>query len=351
MEMYNNKDVPAFVDGILNDALAKKASDVYWLPQRQQVEVRVRVAGTQSSVAELPRQFGDQCLTHIKVLAGLLTYRTQIAQDGVIRRDVPGGTSEMRVASMPTVYGERIAIRILDKFEAPMFLEELGFPSAQLEVLRRVVMRPHGLVVLTGPTGSGKTTSIYALIRELLRSRQDPASIITLEDPVESVIDGVSQTHVPQGSEEWTYEIALRSALRQDVKTLVIGEMRDRGVVNVVLDAALTGHRVISTYHAGDIPSVYARLLHQGFEPFLVASAVTAVVSQRLIRGSDGSTYPVAAVLEPDDGWTEFICSRPGLGDLRKRIKEYPLADLAAAAAVLCEKGLLSREKVEQLTV
>ena len=341
------KDVPTFVAGILDDALQQQASDLYWLPRRRGVQVRYRVNGVQREVTETDQEFGEQCLTHIKVLAGLLTYRTQIAQDGVIRRDAEHGNVELRVATMPTLFGERITIRVLDKKRSPLCLEELGLQPACLDLVKRLLMRPNGLIILTGPTGCGKTTSIYAMIRELLRARQDPASIITLEDPVESVIDGVSQTSLSRQQEEWTYESALRAALRQDVKTLVVGEMRDRGVVNVVLDAALTGHRVITTYHAGDIAAVYARILHQGFEPFLVAAAVTGVVTQRLVRGVDGQLTPVTAVLDPDDEWREFICERPELGAIRERVRTQPLADLAAAARELAASGRITKEVAE----
>jgi type II secretory ATPase GspE/PulE/Tfp pilus assembly ATPase PilB-like protein len=206
------------------------------------------------------------------------------------------------------------------------------------------------MIVLTGPTGCGKSTTIYALIRELLREHQDPTSIITLEDPIEKVIGNISQVNVAAGKDEWTYEIALRAALRQDVKTLVVGEMRDRGVVQVVLDAALTGHRVITTYHAGDIPSVYARMLHQGFEPFLIAAAVTGVVTQRLIPGVDDKLVPAAALLEPDDAWREFVCTRPGLGQLRAHVADRPQADIRRRITALADQGRISEEQKSLLT-
>ena len=156
----------------------------------------------------------------------------------------------------------------------------------------------------------------------------DPPSIITLEDPIECEIDNITQTAVSADS-EWNYAAALRAALRQDVKTLVVGEMRDREVVKVTLDAALSGHRVITTYHAGDIPSVYARMLHQGFEPFLVASAITGVVTQRLVpRPTGHGRMPVAGVLVPNDEWREVVAANPGLSALRKKAKEFPYADL-----------------------
>jgi type II secretory ATPase GspE/PulE/Tfp pilus assembly ATPase PilB-like protein len=230
-----------------------------------------------------------------------------------------------------------------------MRLEELGFPEPAERLLRSILTRPSGLLVLTGPTGSGKTTTIYALVRELQKMQNDPATIITLEDPIEQVIDGITQTTVSREG-EWTYELALRAALRQDVKTIVIGEMRDRGVVQTTLDAALTGHRVITTYHAGDIPSVYARLLHQGFEPFLVASAITGVVTQRLMPLATGAGLaPVIGVLEPDNAWRDLVMANPGLSALRKAVRGYPTADPIRAAEALAKEGRVEQDAYQAL--
>jgi type II secretory ATPase GspE/PulE/Tfp pilus assembly ATPase PilB-like protein len=327
---------------ILEQALELGASDVYWLPRAQCIAVRCRVNGVQQNVAELPREVGDQCLTHVKVLAGMLTYRTNIAQDGVIRMDAADGTAELRVASMPSLFGERLTIRVMNKNIVPFLLDELDMDKDVVAALRRIVTRPTGLCILTGPTGCGKTTTIYAMIRELLRQQLDPASIITLEDPIETVIDGITQTAITSANDEWDYEAGLRAALRQDVKTLVVGEMRDSGVANVVLDAALTGHRIITTYHAGDIASVYARLLHQEFEPFLVAAAITGVVAQRLVRTEDGETVPVVAVLETDDAWRQFIAERPSLETIREHLRDRPLGDLETAAQQVVDCGRIT---------
>jgi type II secretory ATPase GspE/PulE/Tfp pilus assembly ATPase PilB-like protein len=322
-------DPPAFVDRVLDEADRLGASDIYWLPEADAVAVRIRVHGAQREVARLPREFGETCVTRIKVLAGLLTYRKLVAQDGAIHRPPH---AEIRVSLIPTSHGERAALRLLPGARRQPALDELGFPPDITRLLRQMLDAPTGLIVLTGPTGSGKTTTIYALIQEILRRQQDPASILTLEDPIERVLDGVSQTAVAV-DREWDYTAALRAALRQDVKTIVVGEMRDRAIVGLTLDAALTGHRVITTYHAGDIPSVYARMLHQGFEPFLIASALTGVVTQRLVPRTDGrGSYPIIAAIAPDDEWRDFVISNPGLAALRREIRRHPQADLAAAA-------------------
>ena len=250
---------------------------------------------------------------------------------------------------MPSRHGERITIRVLQKAKGPLYLEDLQFPPAAVERLRAMLAAPMGMIVLTGPTGCGKTTTIYALVRELLRQQQDPASIITLEDPIESEIEGITQVNVRE-SEQWGYAQALRASLRQDVKTLVVGEMRDAEVVRVTLDAALTGHRIIATYHAGDIASVYSRMLHQGFEPFLVASAITGVVSHRLVLRKDGNgRVPIVAVLTPTDEWRDFITLNPGLSRLRAKLREFPFADLAAAAQRMVENGILDESALKSI--
>jgi type IV pilus assembly protein PilB len=203
------------------------------------------------------------------------------------------------------------------------------------------------MIVLTGPTGCGKTTTIYAMVRELIKNNQDPASIISIEDPVESRITGISQVSLSRANEQWNYAEALRAALRQDVKTLIIGEMRDAEIIKVALDAALTGHRIITTFHAGDIPAVYARILHHGFEPFLVASAITGLVSQRLLKTKGcNKQIPLAATLIPNDNWRDFIMNAPALSEIRKYIMQYPQAHLQGVATKMAEKDLIEEKDV-----
>jgi type II secretory ATPase GspE/PulE/Tfp pilus assembly ATPase PilB-like protein len=277
-------------------------------------------------------------------MASLLTYKNQVSQDGVIRDDKALPGLELRVAVMPTINGERVTIRVLDANSAPLYLEQLGFTGEVTEKIKAMLARPSGMIILTGPSGCGKTTTIYAMVRELVRNNQDPASIITVEDPVERRVDGVSQVSLSRPDSEWDYARALRAALRQDVKTLVIGEMRDREVIKTALDAALTGHRVITTFHAGDAASVYARILHHGFEPFLAAAAITGIISQRLLPATAGGRVPVTAVLAPDDAWRDFIMSGPGLEAARRRAEETPGAGLLAAAKQLAVKGVIREE-------
>jgi len=339
-----------FVNQIIINALSENASDIFFLPEKDIFTIRIRIEGTQQNVAEVPHEYGERCVAHLKSLASLLTYRSKISQDGVIRgiKDEDGNAkfanSELRISTLPTMCGERIAIRILQQNSSVKYIEELGFQSDITETLKKIILKPSGLTILTGPTGCGKTTTIYAIIRELLRTSQDPASIITIEDPVECAIDGISQTSISKTDDEWNYAKALRATLRHDVKTLIIGEMRDKEVVKVALDAALTGHRVITTYHAGDIPSVFTRMLHQGFEPFLIAAAISGVVTQRLIKSKNNKKRtPVVALLETNDTWKDFIANNPSLCEIRKKMKTVPNGNLAAEAEKMYSKGLIDK--------
>lgn len=341
--MINKKTPTEYVDSILIDAVQKNASDVYWLPAKDFIEIRYRVNGIQQNVDKIENKFGEQCLSRIKVLAGLLTYRSQIGQDGAIRNVEGVQNVEFRASVMPTVHGERISIRVLDGNKQTLMLDDLGFQTDVLSEIKRLLSKSSGMIILTGPTGCGKTTSIYAMIRELLQSRQDPASIISIEDPVECEIEGISQVNLNRSNEEWNYAAALKAALRQDIKTLIIGEMRDREVMKIALDAALTGHRVITTFHAGDIASVYGRILHQGFEPFMVAAAINGVVSQRLVMNYDeDNRIPVAAIFEPDDSWRDFITDNPGLTGIREKLRTQKGSDLKSVLKDLADKKIIS---------
>lgn len=338
-----NNDAVTFVDDLLASAVAAGASDVYWIPGDDMCRIRFRANGVQRDVRRVKgADFVARCAARLKVLAGMLTYRSKTSQDGAIH-GVPGsGNTEFRVAAMPTIHGERITIRLLGHTHEEPCLDALGFQENVLHTLRAMLKPAGGLIVLTGPTGCGKTTTIYAMIRELIKHHQDPSSIITIEDPVEIVVPGISQVSLTGSGEAWDYGRALIAALRQDVKTLVIGEIRDDHVAKVVLNAALSGHRVITTLHAGDIPSVYARLLHQGFEAFLIASAITGVVSQRLVPAADGRTrIPVAATLIPDDDWRDLVANSPALSVLRTAIKNNCGADIHIAAMEMAQKGII----------
>jgi general secretion pathway protein E len=313
MITFSSQSPVDFVDLILESATAEKASDIYFLPGDAKCEIRLRTKGVQKPFTEMPIEEGLQAINRVKVLAGMLTYKTQTAQDGAFEFN----DTSFRCASMPTSNGERLTLRILNQIDSPQVIDDLGFSSKVTQCLNDMLLPEQGLILLTGATGSGKTTTMYAMIRELLKNNQDPASIISLEDPIESNLAEISQTAVNK-TENWGYNEALKAALRQDVKTLLIGELRDKEIVKTALDAALSGHRIISTFHAGNIPSIYARLLHYGFEPFLIATAVTGCVSMQLTYDDEINSYkPTAECLVIDDDWRDLVMSKPSLKDMR----------------------------------
>jgi len=369
------------IERLLLEAVRAGASDLYIIPQASQVRIAQRTRAGVQDICALPPDYGLACTTRVKVLAGMLTYRSRIPQDGAIRHLSGSDCTECRVAALPTLHGERLTIRILDQPQAPVAIEDLGLPSDLMQSLTAAVQAETGMLVLTGPTGSGKTTTIYALLRFLLRTRPS-ASIVTVEDPVECDLDTVSQVPVGRGNEHLDYADALRAALRHDVKTLVIGELRDAAIVRVALDAALTGHLVITTYHAGDIGSVYARMLHQGFEPFLVGAALTGVLNQRLVRRlcpecrvpaspqllsehvrsvwraqgcsrCENTGYvgriPVASFLQADAEWCDLVARNPGLAALREGATGYPQGSLRRAAVGLLEAGEADETEVARI--
>lgn len=308
------ENTPEIVERILKSAVSDNASDIYLLPFEQECKIRFKVNGVQKDVLTLDREKGLQCITRVKVLAGLLTYISKSAQDGSFEFS----DSSFRCSSIPTIHGERLTLRILNSGSSLQHLSDLGYTESSMTAMKEIVDCKQGLILLTGATGSGKTTTMYALLRELLKLEQDHSSVISLEDPVEQRIDGISQVEI---SEDWGYAEALKASLRQDVKTLLIGELRDQEVVRVALDAALSGHRIISTYHAGDIVSIFSRLLHTGFEPFLIAGAISGCISLSLEYDNAKKAYvPRAKCFKADDLWRDIVLSKPGMAELRSTI-------------------------------
>lgn len=311
----NIVDIPKLVDEILGKALDLNASDIYLLPYEKECLIRFKVNGIQQTQKTVSSETGLQCISRIKVLGGLLTYISKSAQDGSF--EFQG--SSFRCSSIPTIHGERLTLRILNSGNKLTNLEDLGYSASTLAAMKKIVSCRQGLILLTGATGSGKTTTMYALVREILKLEQDHSSVISLEDPVEQRLEGISQVEI---NEDWGYTEALKASLRQDVKTLLIGELRDQEVVRVALDAALSGHRIISTYHAGSIDSIFSRLLHTGYEPFLVANAISGCIALDLEYCRESSCYiPKANCLPVDDECRDMIVKKPGIKALRDYLK------------------------------
>jgi type II secretory ATPase GspE/PulE/Tfp pilus assembly ATPase PilB-like protein len=269
------------VDVILAKAREVGASDVHLQPTADGLELRWRIDGVLQSAALLPLSAAPNVIARLKVLAELLTYRTDVPQEGRIR-GVPGEV-EMRLSTFPTLYGEKGVVRLFAAADRYLRLDDLGLPLEILETLRRLLSATSGAIVFSGPAGSGKTTTIYACLRELVAASRGQRSLATLEDPIEVAVAGVAQSQV-NPSAGFTLETGLRSLLRQDPEVIAVGEIRDRGTAEIAFQASLTGHLVLTTFHAGSAAGAAGRLADMGIEPYLLRSGLLAIVSQRLVR-------------------------------------------------------------------
>ncbi|MBN2582326.1 MAG: type II/IV secretion system protein [Planctomycetes bacterium] len=279
-------DATAAVELLIRRALAMGASDLILEPRADRFEVNVRLDGVIVPLAGGPREALPNVVNRIKVLAGLLTYRHDLPQEGRIPANSFGADLDFRAAIYPTPHGDRVAVRVFDSSHKDIELADLGLPGDILDLLSAAAARPEGVILLTGPAGSGKTTTIYALLRHMRRTdaaRRAQRSIITIEDPIEMALEGVTQTTVNEAA-GLDFARALRSLLRQDPNVIVVGEIRDRETARAAIAAGLSGHLVISTIHAGSTCGVFSRLLDMGIEPYQVTGAVAAVLAQRLPR-------------------------------------------------------------------
>ncbi|MEX0984251.1 MAG: ATPase, T2SS/T4P/T4SS family [Actinomycetota bacterium] len=269
------------VNAIMTQAVADRASDVHLEPQEKNVRIRFRVDGVlHEPMPPAPKNIQGGLISRLKVMADLNIAEKRVPQDGRISMKVGGKALDLRVASLPTVHGEKIVIRVLDKTNALLRLEDLGFLEDSYERFARSFKKPYGAILVTGPTGSGKSTTMYSTLNIL---NEEDKNIITVEDPVEYRLGGVNQVQVnPKAG--LTFATALRSILRADPDIVLIGEIRDKETATIAIEAALTGHLVLSSLHTNDAPSAISRLVEMDVETFLVASAIDAVVAQRLAR-------------------------------------------------------------------
>jgi len=271
------------VDSAIRHATGHGASDLHIEPWADCVSLRYRIDGILHEIARIPVEHRDRITARIKILAKMVVYKKDMPQDGRIDADESRGGHAMRVSTFPTVYGEKTVIRILRSDSNLLALDSLGFRSEVVQTLRELILRPQGTLLFTGPSSSGKTTTIYALLRELAESRDPAPHIVTIEDPVEYKLGRIAQTQISPHS-GLTFDTALRSILRQDPEVIMVGEIRDADTARTAIQAGLTGHLVISSIHSGTAAGVFTRLLDMGIEPFLVASSVTGVLAQRLVR-------------------------------------------------------------------
>jgi general secretion pathway protein E len=340
------------VDDLLRRAHAAGASDLHLEPGPDGVVASLRRDGVLEELGRLPAALGLRLVGRFKALANLLAYRNDLPQEGRIAADRTGLGVEARVATYPTVHGERVAVRLETAAGSGGSLESLGLGPEPLRGLLGALDQPEGVVLLTGPSGSGKTTTLYAALARLSNSTPRRA-VVTVEDPVERRLPGVTQTEV-NPTAGLTFARALRSLLRQDPDVILVGEIRDRETASVALEAGLTGHLVASTVHAGTAPLVFARLIDLGVEPFVLTSAVRGVLAQRLLRRSDGAggyagRVLVAEWLPVTEPVRKAILARADGATLAAAARESGALSLRDAAVRLVAQGLTTEEEVARV--
>ena len=273
-------DIVTFVNRLLAEAYVKKASDIHVEPYEKVFRVRLRIDGNLVEVAQPPKSMMPAVLSRLKIMSQMDISEKRKPQDGRIKLLIGGNPIDYRVSSLPTLFGEKIVLRLLDSSNLQLDMTKLGFEQKQMEVFKEGIHRPYGMCLVTGPTGSGKTTTLYSAIADL---NTPDNNISTAEDPVEFNLEGINQVNVRKDV-GLTFAAALKAFLRQDPDIIMVGEIRDLEVGEIAVEAALTGHLVLSTLHTNDAPSTITRLLNMGIEPFLVVAALNVVVAQRLCR-------------------------------------------------------------------
>jgi len=268
------------VNQIITQAIQERASDIHFEPEENVLGLRYRIDGMLVRKNPLPKELEGAIISRLKIMAGLDIAEKRLPQDGRILMRVSKREIDFRVSTCPTVHGENVVLRILDKSSLVVGLESLGFSPEDLQRFKDIITTPYGIVLVTGPTGSGKTTTLYSALQSL---NKEDVNIMTIEDPVEYQFPHIRQVHVNLKA-GLTFAKALRSFLRQDPDIIMVGEIRDMETAEIAVQAALTGHLVLSTLHTNDAPSAFTRLLEMGIEPFMVASSIIGVIAQRLIR-------------------------------------------------------------------
>ncbi|HTY13142.1 MAG TPA: GspE/PulE family protein [Candidatus Omnitrophota bacterium] len=318
-------DVVKLLDRFIEQATTERASDIHIEPREEYVRVRFRVDGLLQDIETIPKQSQPALISRIKVMVNLDIAESRLPQDG--RGSVHIGKSDydLRVSTLPTVHGEKAVIRILERRRVALKLEELGLDAADMMAYRRMISRRSGLLLITGPTGSGKTTTLYASLKEL-NCREN--NIITIEDPVEYQLPGINQVQVNQKS-GLTFARILRSVLRQDPDIIMVGEIRDLETARIAVQAALTGHLVLATLHTRDALSSTIRLCEMGIEGYLIKDCIVGAVAQRLIRIKPSGRRAIFEIMEGCE-------PREGMKTMKDKALE------------LIKQGTTSREEVER---
>ncbi len=279
-EAATRAPVIRFVDLLLSQAVKSRASDIHIEPQEHSMMIRMRIDGVLRDMVPPARRMQAAIIARIKILSEMDIAERRLPQDGRFKMKASGRDVDVRVSVIPTIYGEKVVMRILDASAASHDLNQLGFGAELLEEFKAILSQPHGIIVVTGPTGSGKSTTLYAALNYL---RDPTKNITTVEDPVEYRLAGINQIQVKQEI-KLDFAVCLRAILRQDPDIVLIGEIRDKETVEIAIKASLTGHLVLSTFHTNDAPSAISRFVYMGIEPYLLASTLNLVVAQRLVR-------------------------------------------------------------------
>jgi type IV pilus assembly protein PilB len=279
-DLANEMPIVKFVNLVLYQAVQDRASDIHFEPFEDEFKIRYRVDGALYEMSPPPKHLALPVTSRIKVMANLDISERRLPQDGRISMNIAGRQIDLRVSTLPTQFGESVVLRVLDRTTVKLELESLGFPKAVYDYMKEAILLPNGIIVVTGPTGCGKTTTLYSCLR---RVNTIDSKLLTAEDPVEYDIEGIMQVAINENV-GLTFARALRSFLRQDPDIIMVGEMRDLETAQIAIQASLTGHLVLTTLHTNDAPGAITRMIDMGAEPFLISSTLLAVLSQRLVR-------------------------------------------------------------------
>jgi general secretion pathway protein E len=371
LEAADDAPIIRMLNALLTQAAKDGASDIHIEPYERSSSVRFRIDGTLREVVQPNRALHAALISRLKIMAELDIAEKRLPQDGRISLRIGGRAIDVRVSTLPSAHGERAVLRLLDKTESKFTLEGLGMSGDVLAEYDRLIQQPHGIVLVTGPTGSGKTTTLYASL-----GRVDTATtnVLTVEDPVEYELPGIGQTQV-NPKIDLTFAKALRAILRQDPDVIMIGEIRDHETAQIAIQASLTGHLVLATVHTNDAPSSVTRLIDMGVEPFLLSSSLLGVLAQRLVRklcpqckrpGDDGHWHPVGCAHCAHTGYKGrtgvyelMTVDAPVQALVHNRAAEADLAAAARAAGLrsmredgerLVREGITSLEEVVRVT-
>jgi len=377
--------VVKLVDLILMQAIKDRASDIHIEPFKNKINIRYRIDGVLYEIPPPAKHLLPAIVSRIKILSNLDIAERRLPQDGVFFVKVENKGIDIRVSTIPAVFGEKVVMRILDKSATPLNLGDLGFDPEELEKFRKAIISPHGLILITGPTGSGKTTTLYAALNEIRSPRKN---ITTVEDPVEYKMEGINQVQIKPNI-GFTFASALRAFLRQDPDIIMVGEVRDLETAQICIRASLTGHLVLSTLHTNDAASAISRLIDIGIEPYLISSSLVLVGSQRLVRklcqeckeayettpaltkdfgikqellykpkGCDYCSHTgyrgriaIYEIISVNDKLRELIARGASLGEIKDKVKEFGVKSLLYSGIKKAEEGLTSIEEVLSITL